>query len=132
MNVPAEILSKPGRLSGLEFDIIKVHPSAGYEILKVIDFPWPVAEVAHQHQERMDGSGYPQGLKEDQILLETRIVSVADVIEAMTFPRPYRPVIGLQKALTEIGNGRELLYYAPAVDACLKLFREGKFHFDAK
>jgi PAS domain S-box-containing protein/putative nucleotidyltransferase with HDIG domain len=131
LNVPAEILSKPGKLTPLEFEIIKIHPSAGYEIVKLIDFPQQVAEVAHQHQERLDGSGYPRGLKGEEICIEARIVSVADVIEAMAFPRPYREVIGLEKALRDIARGKGILYYAPAVDSCLRLFREHRFIFDA-
>jgi putative nucleotidyltransferase with HDIG domain len=127
--VPTEILSKPGRLSKIEFDIIKIHPQAGYDILHAIEFPWPVAEVAYQHQERLDGTGYPLGLKADDILLETKIISVADTVEAMTFSRPYRPVIGLDKALAQIEKGKDILYDSRAVDVCLELFQRQKFTF---
>lgn len=130
LNVPAEILSKPGRLSTTEFEIIKIHPQAGYDILRFIDFPWPVAEVAYQHQERLNGSGYPRQLKGDEILPETKVVSVADTVEAMTFPRPYRPLVGLDKALAEIGSHRGTLYDDDAVEACIRLFREKKFVFE--
>ncbi len=122
--VPAEILSKPGKISAAEYELIKGHPQAGYDILKKVDFPWPVADIAHQHHERMDGSGYPQGLKGEEILLEARITAVADVVEAMSAHRPYRPGIGLEKALAEIERGRGALYDTEAADACLRLFRE--------
>jgi PAS domain S-box-containing protein len=128
--VPAEILSKPGTLSEMEFAIIKIHPQASYDILKVIEFPWPIAQIALQHQERLNGSGYPLGLKGDDILLEARILSVADVVEAMTFYRPYRSAIGIGKALEEIENNKGVLYDPDVVDACLRLFREKDFRFD--
>lgn len=118
--VPAEILSKAGRLSAAEFDLIKNHAQAGYDVLKKIDFPWPVAEVAHQHHERVDGSGYPNGLKGDAIILEARIVAVADVIEAMSAHRPFRPALGMAKALAEIEAGRGTRYDAAVVDAALR------------
>ena len=127
--VPTEILSKPSRLSAVEFDMIKVHPKAGYEILRNIEFPWPVAQIALQHQERLDGSGYPQGLAGDGILLETRIVSVADVVEAMTFHRPYRAEIGREKAFQEIQKNTGKKYDETAVAACLRVFREKAFAF---
>jgi len=127
--VPAEILSRPGRLSEMEFGIIKTHPAASYEILKMIDFPWPVAQIAFQHQERYNGSGYPLGLSGENILLEARIIAVADVVEAMTFHRPYRPRIGTEKALEEIEKNRGILYDPNAVDACLTLFRKKSFAF---
>jgi len=127
--VPAEILSRPGRLSDMEFGIIKTHPAASYEILKVIDFPWPVAQIAFQHQERYNGSGYPLGLSGENILIEARILAVADVVEAMTFHRPYRPMVGTDKALEEIENNRGILYDPKAVDACLTLFRKKGFAF---
>jgi PAS domain S-box-containing protein len=122
--IPAEILSKPTKLIDLEFNLIKTHSQSGYDILKDIEFPWPVADVVLQHHERMDGSGYPQGLKGDDILLEARILAIADVVEAITFHRPYRPAIGINLALEEISRNKGILYDAEAVDACLKLFRE--------
>jgi PAS domain S-box-containing protein len=130
--VPAEILSKPGLLSELEMNMVKVHAAASYEILKIIEFPWPVAQIVLQHQERFDGSGYPNGLKGEQILLEARVVSVADVVEAMSFPRPYREAYGQEKALEEIARNRGILYDSNVVDACLRLFREKRFSFEIK
>jgi putative nucleotidyltransferase with HDIG domain len=124
ITVPAEILSKPGKLSTLEFEIIKTHAAQGYEILKDIDFPWPVAEVAYQHHERIDGSGYPRGLKGEEIVLEARILAVADVMEAMSSHRPYRSGAGIDKAVAEIERGRGTAYDAKVVDACVRLFRE--------
>ena len=121
--IPAEILSKPTRLTELEFMLIQNHAEQGYQMLKDIDFPWPVAEIVYQHHERCDGSGYPRGLKGDEILLEARIIAVADVVEAMSSHRPYRPSRGIAAALEEIQNQRGVLYEA-AVDACLRLFRE--------
>lgn len=131
LSVPIEILNKMGRLTPVEVSIIRIHPATGYDILKDIEFPWPIAEVAHQHQERIDGSGYPQGLRGEEIKLEARIVSVADVVEAMTFHRPYREPIGRDKALEQIRHGSGVLYDPPAAEACLKLFAEDRFHFDA-
>lgn len=125
ITVPSEILNKPGRLTQLEFNIVKTHPSAGFEILKDIDFPWPIARIVLQHHERLDGSGYPLGLKGEEILPEARIIAVADVIEAMTSHRPYRPALSLADALDEIKMGRGILYDAKVVDACLKIFKEG-------
>ncbi|ATX79008.1 PAS domain S-box-containing protein/HDIG domain-containing protein [Mariprofundus aestuarium] len=129
IQLPAEILSKPGRLSSIEFQLIQSHPQASYEILKDISFPWPVAEVAHQHHERIDGSGYPQGLKGEDICLEARIVAVADVVEAMNSHRPYRPGLGIDSALEEIREGRGSRYDEAVVDACLKLFAGKGFEF---
>jgi PAS domain S-box-containing protein len=122
--IPSEILSKPTKLTDLEFSLIKTHAQSGYDILKDIEFPWPVADVVLQHHERMDGSGYPQGLKGDDILLEARILSIADVVEAIASHRPYRPALGIDLALEEISRNKGILYDAVAVDACLKLFRE--------
>ena len=130
VRVPAEILSKPGTLTALEFSLIKQHSQAGYDILKEVDFPWPIAQFVLQHHERMDGSGYPQGLKGDAILLEARIISVADVIEAMASHRPYRPGHGIEAALEEISGKRDILYDRAIVDAALRLFREKNFTFD--
>ena len=124
ISVPAEILGKPGRISAIEFEMVKTHAQEGYEVLKGIDFPWPVAEVARQHHERIDGSGYPRGLKGDAILLEARILAVADVVEAMASHRPYRAGMGIVPALAEIEQGRGRLYDSKAADACLRLFHE--------
>ncbi|MBL6749210.1 MAG: PAS domain S-box protein [Nevskia sp.] len=124
IQVPAEILSKPGKLMAPEFQIIQSHPQAGYDILKGIDFPWPIAQIIYQHHERLDGSGYPNGLKDAQILLEAKILSVADVVEAMSSHRPYRPGLGIEAALDEITHYREVRYDGKVVDACIRLFRE--------
>ena len=124
---PAELLSKPGRLSPAEFELIKEHAAIGYKILNNVDFPWPVALVALQHHERMDGSGYPQGLKGEQIAFKARIVAVADVAEAMSSHRPYRPAIGIDCALAEIERGKGTLFDADVVDACLRLFRQNGY-----
>ena len=115
---------KPGRLSRLEFELIKTHARSGYDILSEVDFPWPVAEIVLQHHERMDGSGYPTGLKGDSILEEARIVAVADGVESMMSHRPYRPSLGLDAALDEIREKRGTLYDPAVVDACLALFAE--------
>ena len=128
MAVPVEILVKPGRLTDMEMSLIKMHPQAGYEILKGIDFPWPVAQVTLQHHERMDGSGYPQGLRGDEIIQEARILAVADVVDAMTHHRPYRPAFSLQNAMQEIKEGRGSVYDSQVVDACLEVL-EGKQSF---
>lgn len=129
MKVPAEILSKPTQLSHIELELIKTHAEVGYRILEPIAFPYPVAMIAYQHHERINGSGYPQGLKGDEILIEARILAVADVVEAMATHRPYRPALGIDAALKEIENNRGLLYDSDAVDACLKLFRENGYQF---
>lgn len=130
ISVPAEILNRPGKLSNDEFGIIKAHPESGYDILKGVDFPWPIAQMALQHHERLDGSGYPQGLKGDAIVAEARILAVADVVEAITSHRPYRASLGLDIALGEIERGRGTAYDAVVVDACLHLFREGDFEWE--
>ena len=130
LSVPAEILSKPGRLSEMEFGIIREHPQVGYDILKEIDFPWPIADMVLQHHERMDGSGYPQGLSNEAILMESKILAVADVVEAMASHRPYRPSLGIEKALEEILENRGFFYDPPVVDACLKLFRQKGFKIE--
>jgi putative nucleotidyltransferase with HDIG domain len=127
ISVPAEILSKPIGLNDLEYGLIKIHPQVGYDILKEIEFPWPVAQIVLQHHERMDGSGYPQGLLGEEIILEARILAVADVVEAMASHRPYRPPHGVDKALEEISRNRGILYDPEVVDACLKLFNEKGF-----
>ena len=125
--VPTEILSKPGKLSEYEFAIIKNHPTTGYEILKNIDGPWPLAQIVLQHHERLDGSGYPQGLKEEEIILEARILAVADVVEAMASHRPYRPALGIGAALEEIASNKGILYDPQVADVCTKLFTEKHF-----
>jgi len=128
--IPSEILSKPTRLSEAEFTIIKTHPMVASEILKTIEFPWPISEIALQHHERIDGSGYPQGLTKNKILLETRILSVADVVEAISSHRPYRPAYSLEYTLEEISRNRGVIYDAEAVDVCLRLFKEKNFRFE--
>ena len=128
IQTPAEILSKPGKLSAVEFSLIKEHPQTGYEILKDIEFPWPIAQIVLQHHEKLDGSGYPHGLKGSEILLEARILSVADVVEAMSSHRPYRPGLGVDAALAEIGNGRGTRYDPDVVDACVRLFKEKNYN----
>lgn len=125
ISIPAEILNTPKRLNDLEFGLIKMHPESGYQILKDIPFDFKVAEIIRQHHERLDGSGYPRGLKRDDILLEAKILSVADVIEAMASHRPYRPGLGIDIALSEIRLGRGTLYDESIVDVCLELFHEG-------
>ncbi len=125
--VPAEILSKPSRLTEIEMEMIKVHPLTAYEILKAVEFPWPVAEIVYQHHERMDGSGYPRGLVGRDTLLMARVLSVADVVEAMASNRPYRPAHGIEEALEEISQRRGDFYDGDVVDACLRLFREKGF-----
>jgi PAS domain S-box-containing protein/putative nucleotidyltransferase with HDIG domain len=127
--VPSEILSKPGALSEMEFNIVKEHARAGHAILAEIDFPWPVAEIVWQHHERLDGSGYPRGLVGDDIMLEARILAVADVVEAMSAHRPYRAALGVDAAIAEIEHGSNVLYDADVVAACAHLFREGDFTF---
>jgi len=127
LRIPAEILSKPGKLSSIEYELIKGHSQAGYDILKDIHFPWPLARVVWEHHERVDGSGYPRGIKGDEMLLESRIMAVADVVEAMASHRPYRASLGIESALKEIQRGRGTAYDPVVVDACLKLFREGGF-----
>lgn len=127
IQVPAEILSKPGKLTEIEYSMIKLHPQAGYDILKGIDFSWPIAQMVLQHHERLDGSGYPQGLKGEDILPGTRILSVADVVEAMSSHRPYRPGRGVEAALEEILHARGTQFDSRVVDACVALFREQKY-----
>jgi HD-GYP domain-containing protein (c-di-GMP phosphodiesterase class II) len=126
---PVEIMAKPGRLTKTEFQLVKDHPRAGYEMVKDISFPWPVAHIILQHHERLDGSGYPEGLLGDAILPEARILAVADVVEAVCSLRPYRPALGIEKALEEVRKGRGIRYDTRVVDACIKLFREGRFSF---
>ncbi|MBU0545095.1 MAG: PAS domain S-box protein [Proteobacteria bacterium] len=131
LSVPAEILSKPGRLTDIEFSLIKQHTLKGYEMLKDVESPWPLAEIVYQHHERMDGSGYPRGLKGEEILMEARILSVADVVEAMASHRPYRAGLGIDAALNEIEKNRRIFYDNTVADACLRLFREKGFKLEA-
>jgi len=127
ISIPSEILCKPSRLTEIEYGIIQEHPSIGFAIFRKVNFPWPIAEITHQHHERMDGSGYPQGLKGEEICLEARIVAVADVVEAMSSHRPYRPGLGPEPALQEIERGSGRHYDADVVRACLRLFRERQY-----
>jgi len=127
ISLPAEILGKPGKLSESEFQLIKTHSQTGYDMLKDGDFPWPVARIVWQHHERMDGSGYPLGLKGEEILQGSRVLAVADVVEAMASPRGYRPLPGLEKALEEILAQRGILYDPAVVDACRSIFLEKDF-----
>jgi PAS domain S-box-containing protein/putative nucleotidyltransferase with HDIG domain len=129
INVPSDILSKPGKLSDIEFSLIKTHPQNGYDIVKGMDFPCSIAKAVLQHHERLDGSGYPNGLKGEDMLLEAKILAVADVVEAMASHRPYRAALGIDEALEEISNKRGRLYDPDVVDACVKLFNSGKFEF---
>ncbi len=130
LSIPAEILSKPTKLSEIEFSLIKEHANRGFEILKGVESSWPLAEIVHQHHERMDGSGYPGNLTGDAILIEARILSVADVVEAMASHRPYRPSLGIDAALNEIEKNRGILYDNAVADACLRLFREKGFQLE--
>jgi len=127
ISIPAEILSKPRQLTDMEFALMKEHPQKGYEILCEVDFDWPVADMVRQHHERLDGSGYPQGIEGDEIILGARILAVADVVEAMASHRPYRPNLGIEAALQEITSGRGVLYDPEVVDACLRLFKKKRY-----
>jgi HD-GYP domain-containing protein (c-di-GMP phosphodiesterase class II) len=127
ISVPAEILSKPTKLSDIEYDLIKAHSPVGYDILKDMEFPWPIAQIIYQHHERIDGSGYPQGIKGNDILLEARVLALADVVEAMSSHRPYRPTLGLERALDEIREKRGMIYDSDVVDACFRLFQDKSF-----
>ena len=129
ISIPTEILSKPDKLAEAEFSLIKTHSHTGHDILMNINFPWAVEEIVLQHHERIDGSGYPRGLKDDEILIEAKIIAVADVVEAMSSHRPYRPALGIKKALEEISQNRGILYDPKIADTCLKLFREKNFEF---
>ncbi len=129
INVPASILVKPGKITDIEFSLIKTHSQVGYDMIKNIEFPWPLADIILQHHERLDGSGYPNGLKGKDIMLEAKVLAVADVVEAMSSHRPYRPMLGLDIAIKEITENRGLLYDPKAVDACRKVLFEKKFKF---
>ncbi len=130
INIPTDILNKPNNLTKSEYQIIKTHPLVAYEILKKIDFPWPVAEIVYQHHERMNGSGYPQGIAGGNILLEARILAVADVVEALISDRPYRHALGIEMVLAEIVSFRGLLYDPVVVDTCFELFTKKHFEFE--
>jgi PAS domain S-box-containing protein/putative nucleotidyltransferase with HDIG domain len=127
--IPAEILTKPGRLSKIEFEMMKSHPTVGYKILKTVDFIPPIAQIVYQHHERMDGSGYPLGISGEDILMESRIIAVADSVEAMASHRPYRPALGIEKALEMILNEKGKSYDSQIVDACVALFKNRDFQF---
>jgi PAS domain S-box-containing protein len=127
LSIPAEILSKPTKLSEIEFSLIKEHAHKGFEMLKDVESPWPLAEIVYQHHERMDGSGYPRNLKGEEILMEARILAVADVVEAIASHRPYRPSLGINAALDEIEKNSGTIYDKTVADACLRLFREKGF-----
>ena len=130
LSIPAEILSKPTKLTNIEFSLIKEHSRKGYEMLKDVESPWPLAQIVYQHHERMDGSGYPRNLKGDEILIEARIMAVADVVEAMASHRPYRPGLGIDAALNEIEKNRGIFYDDAVADTCLRLFREKEFKLE--
>jgi putative nucleotidyltransferase with HDIG domain len=129
INIPAEILTKPGHLSEIQYNMVKIHPQVGCDILREIKFPWPVAQIVLQHHERMDGSGYPHGLSGKEILVEARILAVANVVEAMISHRPYREAHDIKDALKEISQHKGVFYDPAVVDACLKLFSEKRFTF---
>ena len=128
--VPSDILAKPGEITKMEYEVIKSHSAVGYDLLNKIEFPWPIAEIVYQHHEKIDGTGYPQGLRGDQILLEAQILSVADIVEAMTSHRPYRPALGIDAALSAIREMRGISLNAKIVDACLYLFERNIYTFD--
>jgi HD-GYP domain-containing protein (c-di-GMP phosphodiesterase class II) len=130
VNLPTEIVSKPSALFEVEFNLLKNHPRIGYEILKKVDFPWPIAEIVFQHQEKIDGSGYPRGLKGAEILIEAKILGVANVVEAMSSYKSYRPALSIDEALTEISKYKNILFDPEVVDACLGLFKEKGFKFE--
>jgi len=131
ISIPSAILNKPTKLSEIEYSLIKDHSQIGYDILKSIDFPWPIAQIVLQHHERLDGSGYPQGLKGEDIIIEARIIGVVDVVEAMSSHRPYRPALGIDAALEEISKNKGILYDLEVVDICLELFKEKGFKFES-
>lgn len=126
--IPYEILYKPEKLTHSEFELIKEHPTKGYLILKNIDFPWPIADIVHQHHERCDGSGYPNNLTKNQILIESQIVAVADIVDSMISHRPYRPGIELHIVLTELSQYSGIYYHEEIVDACLELFKSENYY----
>ena len=125
ISVPSDILSKPGKIGKTEFEVVKGHSQTGYELLDKINFPWPISDIVHQHHEKLDGSGYPNGLKDDDILLEAKIISVADTVEAMTAHRPYRAALGIDKAMEEITTNKGKFFDSNVVDACVDIFSNG-------
>ena len=129
VNLPTEIVSKPSKLVEVEFNLIKNYPKVGYDILRKVDFPWPIAEIVLQHQEKIDGSGYPRGLKVDEICIEAKILGVANVVEAMSSYRSYRPALSIDESLAEIVENKNILFDPEVVDTCLKLFKEKDFKF---
>jgi len=129
VNLPTEIISKPNKLIEVEFNLIKNYPKVGYDILKKVDFPWPIAEIVLQHQEKIDGSGYPRGLKGDEICIEAKILGVANVVEAMSSYKSYRPALSIDEALAEIAENKNVLFDPEVVDTCIKLFKEKGFKF---
>ena len=131
ISLPSEILSKPTKLTSLEYALIKEHARYGYDILKGVESSWPLAEMVFQHHERIDGSGYPRGLKGEEILIEARILAVADVVEAMASYRPYRPALGINAALEEIEKNAGVLYDKEVADGCLRLFRDHRFQLES-
>lgn len=132
LDVPAELLSKPGRLVPAEFELIRGHALTGHDVVKGIEFPWPLADMIVQHHERLDGSGYPYGLTDKQLLLESKLLAIADVVEAIAAHRPCCPSRGIGAALEYIESGKGKLFDPAAVDACLQLFREQGFQFDSE
>ena len=129
VNLPTEIISKPNKLIEVEFNLVKNYPKVGYDILKKVDFPWPIAEIVLQHQEKIDGSGYPRGLKGDEICIEAKILGVANVVEAMSSYKSYRPALSIDEALAEISKNKNILFDPEVVDTCTKLFKEKGFKF---
>jgi len=129
VNLPTEIVSKPGKLIEVEFNLIRNYPKVGYDILKKVDFPWPIAEIVFQHQEKIDGSGYPRGLKGDNICIEAKILGVANVVEAMSSYKSYRPALSIDEALAEISKNKNILFDPKVVDTCIRLFKEKDFKF---
>ena len=125
ISVPSDILSKPGKIGKTEFEVVKGHSQTGYELLDKINFPWPISDIVHQHHEKLDGSGYPNGLKDDDILLEAKIISVADTVEAMTAHRPYRAALGIDKAMEEITTNKGKYFDSNVVNACVDIFSNG-------
>lgn len=129
ISIPSEILTKPAKLNNIEYELVKSHVEIGYNIVKHVVFPWPIAELIHQHHERLDGSGYPRGLKGKDMLIGAKIIAVADTVEAMANHRPYRPALGIDKALDEIKRLKGIQYDEQCVNACVRLFTEKGFKF---
>jgi putative nucleotidyltransferase with HDIG domain len=129
IRIPFDILNKSEPLTKIEFTMIKTHSRVGYDILKTLEFKWPVAKIVHQHHENIDGSGYPSGISGEEILIEARILCVADVVESMTYQRPYRPALGVDRALEEIYRNKGILYDSNVVDACLRSFADKGYNF---